>query len=998
MRVLARPLCLLLSFPILLCRAQEQHPVVPKRVVRPIENELRKIEGVSPYKFFYRAGFFNKSMLIDVRVADAKRKRSVDSFLLWLNVRWFQEGNIINITDWNGPPPLYSPPPEPVEDSLVTPARARVLDETVITPYQVTTQRQSTITVYQLSAPTIIQSPVNNPMETIEARIPGANIRQNNGVPGSALQIRLGGRHSIQQGNDPLIVVDGVPWATNGFLTPIGSSSAQGTVGASAFNGIPITAIGSISVMQGPAATALYGSRASNGVILITLKEGRSGALSWNVAANGGVSWAVPTSPLLNTQQFLGVREEAVRNDGLRVSDTTVPELKWDTMRHTDFKHMTIGHVGVVQHAHVDANWGNRLSWFLISGRYYRESSVFPGDTHDQNVSLYGNWHYQSMNKRLRVGVSSMGNVEDVHLPRSDYSQFQYLAPNAPPFKDAAGRLQWGNAQTPFTNILAQTYNVYRGDVTTLLEHAQATYEWRPYFFAEARVGYNGIFTRERSLSPVIGKAPYVIPAPVNDTTTANNHYNSGIVEGLLRYAGPLGGEGRLDALVGITYQGQREAYESYWTKRINPRTPSSVPEAVANRYKALFGKVKYVWRKAYILEAALRRDGSSKFGPGYHYGNFGSVGGAWIFREKDSAPGLSFGKVKGGYGTTGNDQINPSIYDTATARMLNNNVRWELNYRAEFGVDLGFARNKLLFSAGVYRSWTRDQLIYGLPGRGRGLARFMLMPANVLNEGLELQVQALDIKLGPVGWTSQLAVTVPRNVLRSFPTLDSTALAVTMVVGQSLSVTKNYHLTGVDPSTGLYMFSGVPLGGAGTAKDQVPGPSLDPKVFVGWSNTLSYGNWQLSVLLDWQRQKGLNPLAVIDKHNPAGFQNGSALSNGPVEWLDHWRNAGDRSSRQRLTTGGDARAFQALLNYFQSDGLYRDASYMRVKTVALSYRWSAEQLKSRRVEGMGVFLRGQDLWRVSKYPVTDAETQDPYGLPPMRVVTVGFSISFKNK
>ena len=998
MRVSACTLCSLLLLTFLPGLLQGQRPSMPKGDPVPIEKQLRKIERATKYRFIYPAGFFTKTMLIDGRVADARWTLAVDSFMNWLNVRWSLQGSIISIRDWKGPAPIYTPP-TPVVDTSATFPGISTLDEVVNMPYQVTTQRHTTVTVYQLLASTLNNSAVNNPIGTIEARIPGAYIRQTNGVPGSALQIRLEGRHSIQQGNDPLIVVDGVPWATNGFLNPIGSSSAQGPLGASAFNGIPMTAIASISVMQGPAATALYGSRASNGVILITLKEGRSGTLNWTVDANGGITRTVRTSPLLNTSEFLSLREEATRNDGLPVNDTTVPERRWGAGRNGDFKRMTMGGTGVVQHAHVDLDWGNTRSWFLVSGRYYRESSVFPGDTHDQDVSLYGNWHYQSDNKRLRVGVSGMGNVEDIHLPRQDYSQFQFLAPNAWSFRDSNGDLNWGDANAPMVNIPAQTYNIYRGKVTTLLGHGDLSYELVPYLFVEGRVGYNGIFTRERSLLQVLGQAPFVLPPPVNDTTRADNHYNSGIFEGMVKYAGPLG-PGRLDMLAGYTYQGQREEYSSYRTRVPTMRGPNTNTESILNRYQAIFGRATYVWKDQYVLSAALRRDGSSKFGPGYHYGTFWSVGGAWIFLP-ERAGALSFGKIKGSYGTTGNDQINPTIYDTATAKMLNNHLSWESNYRAELGLDLGFAGGKLLFSANLYRSWTKNQLIYGLPNRGvRGPVRFTLLPANVLNEGLEFLVQAVHVRFGRrLDWSSSLAITVPRNVLKSFPALDSSSLANTLVVGKSLSVTKEYHLTGVDPQTGYYTFRGISSTGVVDASAFAPGPSLDPKFFVGWGHTLSYGNFQLNVLLDWQRQNGMNPLAAIDQRNPAGFQNPSQLSNGPVEWLEHWRQAGDRSSRQRVSAGNDGQAFFALINYLQSDALVRDASYLRVKNIALSYKWSAEQLKRwPMVEGMSVFLRGEDLWTVSRFPVTDPETQDPYVLPPMRVVTVGFSISFKNK
>jgi hypothetical protein len=329
---------------------------------------------------------------------------------------------------------------------------------------------------------------------------------------------------------------------------------------------------------------------------------------------------------------------------------------------------------------------------------------------------------------------------------------------------------------------------------------------------------------------------------------------------------------------------------------------------------------------------------------------------------------------------------------------MLQDHLNWELNYRAEVGLDLGFFHDKIQFSVNVYRSWTKDQLIYSLPDRGiRNSSRFTVEPADVLNEGLEFEVRANDLRLGPVRWSSGLALTVPRNVLRRFAGLDSTPFASTLVVGKSLSVTRAYHLTGVDPQTGLYTFRDVSSAGVAGPNALVPGPSLDAKLFAGWSNVFVFGHWQVSILLDWQRQNGANPLATLAGQNPPGFQNPVQLSNGPVEWLQRWQKPGDHRSQQRLTTGADPAALGALLFYLRSDGQVRDASYLRVKNVVVGYRWGAEQLKKRHgVEGMGVWLRGMNLWTVSRYPVTDAETQDAYGLPVMRVVTVGVGVSFR--
>ncbi|HVU95474.1 MAG TPA: SusC/RagA family TonB-linked outer membrane protein [Puia sp.] len=878
------------------------------------------------------------------------------------------------------------------------------LDAVVVLPYDPpyghTPRRFSTATAFEVRDTALGDAPVNNLLEALQGLIPGASIRQYNGVPGSAFEVLLGGRHSIQQGNDPLFIVDGVPWATNGTLSTIGGGSAQGSNGASALNGIPMSAIGSITVMNDAAATALYGSRASNGVILVTLKEGRAGKVLWTADVNGGVSRTVPTSGLLNTTEFLGLRREAILNDGRTVNDTSLPEqYQWDPTRYIDFKKTTMGGTGVLRNARVEVSGGGERDRWLMGGRYHKESAVYPGDFYDQDLSVNGSYHRESVNHRLKLGVAAVYNQENDFLPLQDLSQYQYLAPNTPAFSDASGVPQWGTPSMPFINILALTHNTYRGKIATVLAHGDLSYEFADHFFGEARVGYNGIFTREKSLLSVAGQIPFLSTPPVDDTTTDENDYNSGIVEGLVRYHGPLfGGRDQLDLLAGVTWQEQQTAYCST-TGILDGNghvTPGATNASVDNRYAALFARANYVFRRALILSAALRRDGSTKFGQGFSFGNFWSVGGAWIFRaERPEARGLSFGKIKASYGTTGNEEISPRLYDTSTAGMVNRNLQWEVNHRAEAGVELGLFRNSMFFTAMAYRSWTDNQLIYYLanPLR-RTFAHFGDVAANVVNKGLEFQLLAQGVHFGRLRWSMQLSVTVPFNRLQSFPLLDSTSLAGSLVVGHSLTATKSYHLLGVDPNTGLYQFQ---ASGVGTALALAPGPSLDPKWYAGWSHSLQYGRLELRLFVEWRRQNGANPLAALARQNAPGVEQGVQLSNGPVEWLDHWRGAGDSKSQQRLTSGGDAMARQALQRYLRSDENVIGASYLRLKTAALYYRWKVLP-RLRGVEGITLYLRGEDLFRVTRFPVTDPETQDPTVLPPMRVVELGFSVVFGKK
>ena len=226
----------------------------------------------------------------------------------------------------------------------------------------------------------IAEQPAGNILESLEGRVPGLVIRQTNGVPGSAYGVLIRGRQSISQGTDPLVVIDGVPVASNnGYLSLIGSGSAQGSTGASNLNGIPSAAIKSIEVLKGAAATAIYGSRGSNGVLLVTLKTGATGPIKWDVDVYTGADQSVRTSALMNTQQYLAMRRQAVENDGLPVNASTVPEqYLWDSTRYTDFKKFTIGNTRQRQNARIELV-GRRYQYHVSAlGQLSPRGGCFP--------------------------------------------------------------------------------------------------------------------------------------------------------------------------------------------------------------------------------------------------------------------------------------------------------------------------------------------------------------------------------------------------------------------------------------------------------------------------------------------------------------------------------------------------------------------------------------------------------------------------------------------
>ena len=784
-----------------------------------------------------------------------------------------------------------------------------VLDNVIVQAYGQTTQRLATGSVSSVAGTTIESQPAGNVLESLEGRVPGLVVRQYNGVPGSAFSTLIRGRHSIAQGTDPLIVVDGVPLPDNdGYLTTIGSGSAQGQMGASLLNGIPTSAIASVEVLKDAAATAIYGSRGANGVLLLTLKTGAGGTgdgLKWGADVYSGIDRVLKTSPLLNTTQYLGMREEAVENDGLPVDSSTVPELYlWDNTRSTNFKKLVMGNSALRHDARVELSGGDTNTVFLLSGNYYGQTSVFPGSTDDDRISLYGHLHQQSANRRLRFDVSALYNVEDNRLPIQDYTWMQYLAPDAPPFWNSAGQPVWNEGGLSFLNIPAQENNSYHARVSNFFGHGQLSYTLLPSLVLRSNLGYYRIASEEHSQLLIAGQDPATNPA--GQTNFSGNAGHSEVIDGQAEFNHRVG-PGRLDVLAGLDWEQQQTVYSSltasgYTSDELlaagggNPIVSYQANNAIY-RYEAVFGRLNYIFRDRYIATLSGRRDGSSRFSPGNQFGNFWAAGAAWIFSDESffKMPAwISFGKLRSSLGTTGNDQIGDntfaSVYMPITAARgyqglqgvvptsyPNANLRWEVNYSSELALDLGFWENKLLLSAIAYRDWTRQQLLYSTLPAQSGLPGVIAnLPADVVNEGLEWSLQADILNTRLFRWTSTFTLTVPVNRLASFPGLAASLYNNTLVQGRSLSVVKGYPYEGVNRETGLFQFR----------DDLAAGGNLDVHYYGSCEQSLRYKNWQLDLFLEFRRQSGVNPFVTLYQMEPPGFLAPAMIGNAPSAWL----------------------------------------------------------------------------------------------------------------
>jgi hypothetical protein len=294
---------------------------------------------------------------------------------------------------------------------------------------------------------------------------------------------------------------------------------------------------------------------------------------------------------------------------------------------------------------------------------------------------------------------------------------------------------------------------------------------------------------------------------------------------------------------------------------------------------------------------------------------------------------------------------------------------------------------DRIFLSTNYYRNRSSNQLVgIPLPATTGFNSVNANLNATVENTGWEFALNTVNIDKAYFKWNSSINLSIPRNRLVAFPNLEGSTYANQLVIGESLNIRKVYQFNGVNPNTGIYEYEDFDGDGfISSPNDQQAVIDFSPEYFGGISNNLSYKNLTLDILFQFTKQLGRNHWGS-DGVIPGGF------ANQPSIVLDRWQNEGDVSDIQRFSSGLNPEAQQAFRNYTQSDGAVSDASYLRLKTLSLSYLVSQ---KSNSKIGCEVYLRGQNLLTFTNFIGLDPETRNKQTIPPLRFISIGTQLTF---
>lgn len=929
------------------------------------------------------------------------------------------------------------------------------LDEIRVIAYGTDSKRFSVSSISTVSADVIEKQPITNPLLALQGQVPGLTISPTSGIPGSQVLVQVRGQNTLNLNSSenspkpydqPLFIVDGVPFASQNqnvsqFASMVAaqrtSDGISPSVGISPFSNINPADIESISILKDADATSIYGTQGSNGVILITTKKGKAGATNFDVNVNTSVNSVGRPVKLLNTQQYLQLRKDAYAADGATPSgdpgdyNNYAPDLTiFDQNKYTNWQKLIYGKNTTNTDVHASLSGGTASNTFMISTGFNRSTYNYPGDFADQRFTLHSNQRHISKNDRLLVSLTTDFGYGQNNSAGFGGARDAVLPPNLPDLLDSSGKLVWTYQGVDLTSqqfyaSLLQPTKLHNYNFNAAFN---ISYKLLEGLTISANLGYNRNNTNENSIEPGVSQNPEYLNRQSNFSDITFQTIN---IEPQINYSKTIG-KGILSAILGATYKkntnnsryvtGSGYSNDNFLGSINSASSVLGNDDASIYRYNAGFARINYIYDQRFIINLTGRRDGSSNFGPGRQFGNFGAVGAGWIFSEesivKKLLPVLSYGKISGSYGTSGSDGVQAYQYQalykpipfiipfqdivpSSPYNLYNPDYSWALKKSLNIALDLGFFNNRLLLNATYYRNREGNQLVnYPLPIQSGISSVLGNLDAIVQNQGPEFSITSTNVQNKDFSWRTTFNLSFNRNKLLSFPNLAFSSYSSAYAIGEPTSVVYGYKYKGVNPTSGLFEFytkngevtSNPAYGLATEGGDQVAISDQQIKYMGGFGNTFTYKQFSLYIFCQFSSQNARNYLSEVYGSSLIGFMN-----NQPLEVLsNYWKEPGDIAQLQRLGSSYSSISTSSVFSFAQSSGVYSDVTYLRVKTASLSYELPVALINKVHIKGGSVFMNAQNLLTFTNNKVGDPEQPGTFSSFPMqRILAFGLNLKF---
>ncbi len=867
---------------------------------------------------------------------------------------------------------------------------AESLEDVVVVAYGSAKREAMTGSVTSVAADEIASVPVSSVDKALSGKLAGVSISQSSGQPGATSQIRIRGTSSINASNGPLWVVDGIPVLT-------GDVSSLGDTQSSLMTSLNPNDIETITVLKDAAAAAVYGSRAANGVILVTTKSGKEGKATFEARAKYGIQWFQNDNGfrMMTAEELLGWQRQAIVNAGMDPDNPTstyyrpMSLLAGELTNYMDW----FTRLGQIQEYEITARGGTNKSKYYSSISYHDNDGIVYGSEYNR-LQARVNADYKLL-KNLETGIRlnlAYTDQKDVPTDGFAYENPIFAGMNFLPWipkYDENGNLNLNipsnsnlnpRASAEFNDKLLKTY---RMNGTMFLK-------WEPVknLVFETKNSAEVVFTDQREYFSEKANYDNIVQYVHNQIfqlTTSNT----------ANYANVFGGYHNFRALIG------QEANKYMYTQDynvaygVNPDIPYAntgnqstfdISKAITRETMlSFFGIVDYNYDNKYFVQGTLRTDGSSLFGEDNKWGLFWSASASWnLSNEKWLADvkNIDLLKVRASYGVNGNNGIAAyrayGVYGPATyngfSGMLpsspeNRELSWEKNATWNLGLDFEFF-HRLRGSVDVYSRLTKDMLLNKSVPSTSGFSSNFMNTGEMKNEGVEFQLDGDIVSVGDFLWNLGFNIAYNKNTILDLGGEDviQSASWLHYKKGNSLY---SYYLSdyyGVNPSNGEALWvteDGKLTNDFNKARKHYCG-SPEPKFTGGFNTTFAWKGLQLSAFFEFRGGNYILPMNESRYMMSDGAQMGM---NQMVDALNYWKKPGDVGVNPKPVAGNASGS-----NDFEIDRWLQRGDYVRFKDVTLSYSLPQVALKKLHLKGLRVYVSGLNLYTWSDVTAFDPE------------------------
>lgn len=903
---------------------------------------------------------------------------------------------------------------------------ANEMDEVVITGYGSQNRKTITSAITSVKAEEIANIPASSTDQLLQGRASGVQVSSNGGTPGGGINVRIRGTSSINASSEPLYVIDGIP-VQSASLSGLGLGGGITNPMAD----INPSDIESMEILKDASATAIYGARAANGVVLITTKRGSNQNAVISVATYLGTQNIVKRPAVLNGAQFEEMMNEVKANTWTdRYGSITALDPAGNSYvptyadpasaLNTNWSEPVL-RTGALRNVDLSIRGGSERVQYMISGNNFLQEGIMKKSDFKRNTGRV-NLDFNPIS-RMKIGTSvlysnnSRGRLRNDDNISGGLEGTFFYPPDRPIFNPDGSYFKIATFENPLAAI-------NETDISMLTNRFLGTVYGEYEFVPGLRLRSSYSFDFSNAEESVYDNSKTNNGSAVNGNAQALSTNNRNwIQENVLSYQFRLN-KSSFNVLVGTTLQESKTDFVSATGQGFPTDAFTEISAAAVQRSSStstsygigsLFSRINYDYDKKYLLTANIRRDGSSRFGKESRWGTFPSVGLGWLLSEESfmkESKVISTLKFRVSYGITGNQSgildfqsrglwaggAYADVPGISPTQMANPGLKWETTNQTDLGIDIGLFQNKINITADYYYKKTKDLLLAVSIPRTSGFDTFTQNYGEMENKGVELGISA-DIfkKTDGFNWNVNFNIATNKNKILKLaaPFNIYNRDIYRYVEGGQMYSFYLHPQTGVDPQTGKITFEDVNGDGKfDSSNDRRIVGSANPDFFGGITNNLTYKGFDLMFFLQYSYgNEQLNWNKFFQEHG------GTRSTNYSISQLDRWQQPGDVTMVPRLTSSNYA-------SDLRPSRFLEDGSYMRLKNITLGYKLPTTFAQKIKMSSARIYVSGQNLLTFTKYtgldPELTATASDPltqgiefYSMPQPRTVMAGINVTF---